>query len=68
MSLGSFWCGRGVAPIPIFSPCASLLLVWDSKKKISDVWQTQLSLPHQSGRKKGKISSEVVIYSPRDSV
>lgn len=51
-SLGSFWCSRVVALIPRFSPCARLLLVWDSKRNISSVWQTQLALPHQSARKK----------------
>lgn len=52
--LGSFWRSRGVALIPRFSPCARLLLVWDSKREISSVWQTQLALPHQSARKKGR--------------
>ena len=47
-SLGNFWCSRGVALIPRFSPCARLLLVWDGKRKISSVRQTQLALPHQS--------------------
>lgn len=68
MSLGSFWCGRGVAPIPIFSPCPSLLLAGMAKGKFlicgKHSWPCHIS----QAEKKGKISSEVVIYSPRDPV
>lgn len=54
VSLGCFWWGRGVAPIPIFSPCARLLLAGMAKGKFlmcsKPSWPCHISQAEERGR------------------